>query len=128
MAETYKLEFEMHKTQATLVTGSLVAVITLAELLVQGSPRYSLALAASCVLLLFSTTAVMLTLGPWSSAEALRVLRPPGHVPTPQEEREISKLLDGHRWASREMDLDAFRENSIMLMGAACSSYRRPHR
>lgn len=80
MVETYKLEFEIHKTQATLVAGSLVAIIALSELLVQEDPRYTLALAASGVLLLYSmvwaiatmlglTTAVMLTLSPWSSQE-----------------------------------------------------------
>lgn len=81
MAETYRLEFEIHKTQATLVTGSLLAIIALSELLVQGEPRYTLALAASGVLLLYSmvwsiatmlglTTAVMHTLSPWISQEA----------------------------------------------------------
>lgn len=81
MVETHKMEFDIHKTQATLVTGTLVAVIALANLLVQGSPRYSLVLAASFVLLLFSmgwsiavmlqlTTAVMLRLSPWSNEDA----------------------------------------------------------
>lgn len=80
MVETYKLEFEIQKTQATLVAGSLVAIIALSELLVQEDPRYTLALAASGALLLYSmvwaigmmlelTTAVMLTLSPWSSQE-----------------------------------------------------------
>lgn len=32
MVESYKMELEFHKTQATLVTGSLVAVIALFDL------------------------------------------------------------------------------------------------
>jgi len=80
MVESYKMEFEIHKTQATLVTGSLVAVIALSDLLVPDHPRYVLILAASCVLLLVSmdwalagmlrlTTMVMVTLSPYSSEE-----------------------------------------------------------
>lgn len=80
MVESYKLEFEIHKTQATLVTGSLVAVIALSNLLIPDQPSYTLVLALSVVLLLFSmgwslaamlrlTTTVMVTLSPWSSRE-----------------------------------------------------------
>jgi hypothetical protein len=40
MLETYKLEFDIHKTQATLVTGSLIAVIALSDLLVPDEPKF----------------------------------------------------------------------------------------
>lgn len=77
MVEARKLEFEIHKTQATLVTGSLVAVIALSELLLPENTRYTLILVVSCVLLLFSmgwtlstmlsiSTAVMVRLSPFS--------------------------------------------------------------
>ncbi len=96
MVESYKLEFEIHKTQATLVTGSLVAVIALSDLLIPERPRYTLLLAVSCVLLLFSmgwslaamlrlTTAVMIALSPWSSRE------------TKEKQR---RGIKGSRWVS----------------------------
>jgi hypothetical protein len=47
MLETYKLEFDIHKTQATLVTGSLIAVIALSDLLVPDEPRFLWLLAVS---------------------------------------------------------------------------------
>jgi hypothetical protein len=80
MLETYKLEFDIHKTQATLVMGSLIAVIALSDLLVPDEPKFLWLLAVSCVLLLFSmgwslahmlrlTTEVLHELSPYSSGE-----------------------------------------------------------
>jgi hypothetical protein len=57
--------------------------------------------------------------------QAMRVLRPPGHMPTPEEERRLGKLLEAHMLASREMDVEAYRETMVALLEAACSSYRR---
>lgn len=60
-----------------------------------------------------------------ATERAMRLLRPPGHMPTPQEERRISQLMDARSEASREGDLEAFRETMIYLHEAACASYRR---
>lgn len=41
MVESCKMEFEIHKTQATLVTDSPMAVIALSELLISEQPNYT---------------------------------------------------------------------------------------
>lgn len=78
LVEAHKMEFDIHKTQATLVTGSLVAVVALSNILVPEEPRYLWLLGASGILLLYSMgwalagmiglmTAVMLEMSPYDT-------------------------------------------------------------
>ncbi len=78
MVEAHKMEFDIHKTQATLVTGSLVAVVALSSILVPDEARYLWILGVSCILLLYSMgwalagmiglmTAVMLEMTPYDT-------------------------------------------------------------
>ncbi len=76
LVEAHKMEFDIHKTQATLVTGSLVAVVALSNILIPDEAEYLWILGASCILLLYSMgwslagmiglmTAVMLEMSPY---------------------------------------------------------------
>lgn len=96
MVESYKMEFEILKTQATLVTGALIAIIALSDVLVPDEPRFLFILGISGVLLLYSmgwalagmlrlTTAVMQELSPYDRR-------------TKAEKDEGKKGLSRSRW------------------------------
>lgn len=56
---------------------------------------------------------------------AMKVLRPPAHQFTGAEEAETNRLIEAHLRASRDMDVEAYRETMVSLLEACCASYRR---
>lgn len=56
---------------------------------------------------------------------ALKALRPPGHQFTGAEESETNRLIEAHMRASRDMDVEAYRETMNALLEVPCRSYRR---
>lgn len=93
MVESHKMEFDIHKTQATLVTGSLVAVIALSNLLIPDEPKYLWMLGVSCILLLFSMG--------WSLASMIRLMTTVMLAMSPFDQRSEEKIEADKRSASR---------------------------
>jgi hypothetical protein len=60
-----------------------------------------------------------------ATEEALRRLRPEGHVLTPQESRQVERLLKKQQQASKERDMISYLRASTDLLGAASRSYSR---
>jgi hypothetical protein len=96
--ESHKMEFDIHKTQATLVTGSLVAVIALSAILVPNTPRFLWLLGTSCLLLLFSMG--------WALAAMMKLMTEvmvklsPYNARSSEEEAAERRLLLIMRWVS----------------------------
>lgn len=59
-----------------------------------------------------------------ATEEALRRLRPEGHVLTPEESRKIARLLK-KKGVSEGQDLNAYLRANTDLLRVACESYSR---